>query len=75
MKGLISLKIQHLNTLEKTGHHVPSENKITIWNQITMTSGLDDDTVDDPFCTNPSCLQCLSRPGDRWASTMRHIRY
>ena len=68
-EGLIALKIQHLNTLENTGHHVPNEekNKITIWNQITMTSGLDD-TVDDPFWPNPSCLTMSeSSRRDRWA--------
>lgn len=67
-EGFISLED---TTSKYLGEHWTSctneeENKITIWNQITMTSGLDD-TVDDPFCTNPSCLQCLSRPGDRWA--------
>lgn len=42
------------------------ENKITIWNQLTMTSGLDD-SVADPFCTNPACLEYKADAGTRWA--------
>lgn len=42
------------------------EEKITIWHQLTMTSGLDDGVV-DPFCTNDTCLQFLSEAGTRWA--------
>jgi CubicO group peptidase (beta-lactamase class C family) len=41
------------------------EQKITIKNQLSMTSGLDD-TV-DPYCTLPSCLNYLAEPGERWA--------
>ena len=42
------------------------EEKITIWNQLTMTSGLDDG-VADPFCTIDTCLTYLADPGTRWA--------
>lgn len=42
------------------------ENKITIWNQLTMTTGLDDN-VSDPNCTNDNCLLYFSNPGSRWA--------
>lgn len=42
------------------------EGKITIWNQITMTSGLDDG-VPNNHCTADSCLKCISVPGTRWA--------
>lgn len=42
------------------------EGAITIWNQLSMTSGLDDGLV-DPFCTDPECLVYLAEPGDRWA--------
>jgi len=42
------------------------EEKITIWNQLTMTSGLDDG-VSDPFCTLDSCLIYNSDVGMRWA--------
>ena len=34
-------------------------NKITIWNQLTMTTGLDDN-VSDPNCTNDNCLLYFS---------------
>ena len=42
------------------------EEEITIWNQLTMTTGLDDG-VADVDCTEPECLLCLDAPGDRWA--------
>jgi len=41
------------------------EEKITIRNQLTMTSGLDDGG--DPYCTDDTCLICISDPGTRWA--------
>jgi CubicO group peptidase (beta-lactamase class C family) len=42
------------------------EGAITIWNQLTMSNGLDD-SVPDNHCTLDSCLQCLAEPGTRWA--------
>ncbi len=45
---------------------IPQENNITIKNQLTMTSGLDDG-VADVDCTLPSCLDYLSDAGTRWA--------
>jgi CubicO group peptidase (beta-lactamase class C family) len=42
------------------------EEKITIWNQLTMTSGLDDGVLDH-FCTLDTCLNYLADPGTRWA--------
>jgi CubicO group peptidase (beta-lactamase class C family) len=42
------------------------EDKITIRNQLTMTSGLDDG-VADPFCTLSSCLKYKADAGSRWA--------
>lgn len=42
------------------------EDKMTIWHQLTMTSGLDD-AVADPYCTLDTCLICLSDAGSRWA--------
>ena len=42
------------------------EGKITIKNQLTMTSGLRDVGVDND-CTLPSCLQYLADAGTRWA--------
>ena len=42
------------------------EDKITIWHQLTMTSGLDDG-VTDPFCTSDTCLKYKADAGIRWA--------
>ena len=42
------------------------EDEITIWHQLTMTSGLDD-TSGDADCTNDTCLNFLAEPGTRWA--------
>lgn len=42
------------------------ESKISIRNQLTMTSGLDDG-VNDPNCTVDSCLIYEADPGTRWA--------
>jgi CubicO group peptidase (beta-lactamase class C family) len=42
------------------------EERITIWNQLTMTSGLDDGVLDH-FCTLDTCLNYLADPGTRWA--------
>ena len=42
------------------------EEKITIENQLSMTSGLDDG-VADVFCTLSSCLTYLTNAGNRWA--------
>ncbi|MEM7106142.1 MAG: serine hydrolase [Bacteroidota bacterium] len=49
-----------------TNCSMTDEHKITIWNQLTMTSGLDDGIV-DPHCTDPECLDCIAEPGTRWA--------
>ena len=42
------------------------EEKITIRDQLTMTSGLDDG-VPDHYCTLDTCLQYLADAGTRWA--------
>jgi CubicO group peptidase (beta-lactamase class C family) len=42
------------------------EDKITIWNQITMTSGLDDGVADN-HCTADTCLIYKADAGTRWA--------
>ena len=42
------------------------EGKITVRNQLTMTSGLDDG-VTDADCTLPSCLIYKADAGNRWA--------
>jgi CubicO group peptidase (beta-lactamase class C family) len=42
------------------------EERISIWNQLTMTSSLDDG-VPNHFCTLDTCLNYLADPGTRWA--------
>ncbi|MBJ7429203.1 MAG: serine hydrolase [Bacteroidia bacterium] len=42
------------------------ENKISILNQLTMTSGLDDGVTDN-HCTDKSCLVFKANAGNRWA--------
>lgn len=42
------------------------EAAITVRNQLTMTTGLDDG-VTNPDCTTPACLSFLAPAGDRWA--------
>ncbi len=42
------------------------ENNISVRNQLTMTSGLDDG-VADPYCTDPNCLVYSADAGTRWA--------
>ena len=50
---------------EWTSCTTAQENAITVWHQLTMTSGLDDSQNLD--CTLPSCLQFLANPGTRWS--------
>lgn len=49
-----------------TSCSLEQENAISIWNQLTMTSGLDD-TTGDVDCTDDTCLYYLEEPGTRWA--------
>lgn len=42
------------------------ENEITVKNQLSMTTGLDDG-VTDQSCYSPSCFQFLATAGSRWA--------
>jgi CubicO group peptidase (beta-lactamase class C family) len=42
------------------------EDRITVWHQLTMTSGLDDEKG-DKNCTDPECLVYKANPGTRWA--------
>lgn len=41
------------------------EQEITVWHQLTMTTGLDY-TLGDYDCTDPSCLPYLNPPGTYW---------
>jgi CubicO group peptidase (beta-lactamase class C family) len=45
---------------------VAQEDKITIRNQLTMTTGLDDGVADSD-CTLPACLKYKADPNMRWA--------
>ncbi len=45
---------------------IAKENLITLKNQLTMTTGLDDN-VPDVDCTDPSCLIYKADAGTRWA--------
>ena len=49
-----------------TSETMDKENLITIKNQLTMTTGLDDG-VADPDCTLPACLVYKADAGTRWA--------
>lgn len=42
------------------------EDSITIWNHLTMTTGLDD-AVSNLDCTDPSCLTYKAKPSTRWS--------
>ncbi len=65
----------HLNIHYKTSNYLgegwtsctrEQEDKITIWHQLTMTTGLDDG-VANSACTDPTCLVYKSDPGERWS--------
>lgn len=65
----------YLNLLDSTSQYLgpgwtnctpEQEGNITIWNQLTMTSGLNDGLA-DPYCTLDTCLEYLANPGSRWA--------
>ncbi|MES2589172.1 MAG: serine hydrolase [Bacteroidota bacterium] len=43
------------------------EEKITILNQLTMTSGLGYAAGTDHYCTDPACLVYLADPNTRWS--------
>ena len=49
-----------------TSEPLAKENLITVKNQLTMTTGLDDG-VADPDCTLPGCLVYKADAGTRWA--------
>jgi CubicO group peptidase (beta-lactamase class C family) len=49
-----------------TNMPLAKENLITVKNQISMTTGLDDNVVDDN-CTTPACLTYKADAGTRWA--------
>ncbi len=74
-EGLLDIHDKTSDYLGKGWTSAPQEkeNLITIWHQITMTTGLDDgltptsDIPDPDNCLEPACLQYLTDPGTRWA--------
>ncbi len=67
-KGILKITDKTSKYLGKPWTSLPEdkEDKITIWHQLTMTSGFDDDVVDKD-CTVPSCLTYKADAGSRWA--------
>lgn len=67
-EGLLDLQASSSKYLGKgwTQCSELQENKITIWHQLSMTTGLEDG-VPDNHCTLPSCLSFKADPGSRWA--------
>lgn len=43
-----------------------AEGEIRVIDQLRMSTGLDDG-VDDVYCTEDTCLQCIAQPMTRWA--------
>lgn len=66
-EGLLDLEDPTSNYLGDgwTNMELSQEQNITILNQLTMTTGLDDQG--DVYCTDPECLNYLAEPGERWA--------
>jgi len=66
-ENLLSITDSSSNYLMKgwTSCTPVQEGKISIWNQLTMTSGLDDGG--DIDCTIDTCLNYLADAGTRWA--------
>ncbi len=48
-----------------TNLNTEAEAEITVWHQLTMTTGLDY-TVDNLDCPLPACLQFKAQPGTQW---------
>jgi CubicO group peptidase (beta-lactamase class C family) len=67
-KGFLSITDTTSNIIGQgwTSATVAKEEKITIWHQLTMTSGLDDG-VEDNHCTDPQCLVFKANAGTRWS--------
>lgn len=65
-QGLLSLQDPVSDYLGRwTVCDEPDENKITIWHQLTMTTGFDTDGI-SLDCTEDTCLVCRHAPGTRW---------
>lgn len=67
-KGLLNINDKTSKYLGEGWTSLPleQEDKITIWHQLTMTSGLDD-SGGDLNCMMPECLTYKADAGQRWA--------
>lgn len=67
-EGLLNIQDKSSDYLGEGWTSLPpsQEADISIWHQLTMTSGLDDG-VSNSDCTLPECLQYLAAPGTRWS--------
>ncbi|MEO1261397.1 MAG: serine hydrolase [Bacteroidota bacterium] len=67
-EGLLDINDKTSDYLGTGWTMAPAEKEelITIWHQLTMTSGLDDG-MGDSDCTDPECLFYLQDAGTRWA--------
>ena len=65
-QGLLSLEDPSSDYLGEgwTSAEPTQEEAITLWHQLTMTSGLNDSEFD---CVSPECLTYLAEAGTRWA--------
>ena len=65
-EGLIDIQNKTSDYLGQGWSNLPQnkEDLITVWNQLTMTSGLDEAEF---FCITPSCLNYVADAGTRWA--------
>lgn len=65
--GLLNINNKTSDYLGENWTNAPlnKENLITVKHQLTMTTGLDY-TVDDPYCTDVSCLQYKANAGTQW---------
>lgn len=74
-EGLLDIQMPVSTYLGQGWTDAPSakEDQITVWHQLSMTSGLDDKLpptpqIPDPSnCLDDSCLQYLADAGSRWA--------
>lgn len=67
-EGLLDIDAASSNYLSEgwTSCSPEDEIQISVRNQLSMTSGLNDVDV-DVDCTDPECLTCLAPPNERWA--------
>jgi len=67
-EGFLEINDQASDYLGEGWTACPPEKEalITVFHQLTMSSGLDDG-LDDPYCTLDTCLQYLADAGTRWA--------